>query len=63
MTRYEQIQSLEKAIATIENDYNNIVGGLKSYSSGYQTYLKPAAQKKLDKLNKSLDLLLDECEA
>lgn len=63
MTRYERIQQLEQAIARIEHDYNNVVGGSSAYHSGKQTCLKPAAQKKLDKLNRELNKLLDQCEA
>lgn len=63
MTRHERIQQLEQAIARIEHDCNNVVGGSFAYYSGKQTHLKPAAQKKLDKLNRELNKLLDQCEA
>ena len=63
MTLAEQINALEAAIARIEHDSYNVIGGSKAYYSGAQTFLKPAAQKKLDKLNSELDRLLDQCEA
>ena len=58
-----KIRELERAIARIERDYSNVIGGSAAYHSGKQTHLKPAAQKKLDKLNRELDQLLDQCEA
>jgi len=63
MTRQERIQEIEQAIARIEHDCNNVVGGSAAYYSGKQTHLKPAVQKKLDKLNRELNKLLDQCEA
>lgn len=63
MNKLDRIQELEKAIARIEHDYTNVIGGSAAYYSGKQTHLKPAAQKKLDKLNRELDQLLDQCEA
>ena len=63
MTLAQQIQALEAAIARIEHDANNVIGGSKAYHSGMQTFLKPAAQRKLDKLNAQLDALLDQCTA
>jgi hypothetical protein len=63
MNNLDRIQELEKAIARIEHDYTNVIGGSAAYHSGKQTHLKPAAQKKLDKLNRELDQLLDQCEA
>jgi hypothetical protein len=63
MTLAEQIRALEAAITRIEHDSSNVIGGDKAYHSGAQTFLKPAAQRKLAKLNKELDQLLDQCEA
>jgi len=63
MTLAEQIRALEIAIARIEHDSSNVIGGDKAYYSGYTTFLKPAAQRKLNKLNSELDRLLDQCEA
>ena len=63
MNKLDRIHELEKAIARMEHDYNNVIGGSAAYYSGYETQLKPAAQKKLDKLNRELDQLLDQCEA
>jgi hypothetical protein len=58
-----QIQSIELQIARIEHNPDNCLGGSKAYYSGYQTFLKPAAQRKVDSLNKQLDKLLDSVEA
>lgn len=63
MTLAEQIRALEIAITRIEHDSSNVIGGDKAYYSGAQTFFKPAAQRKLDKLNSELDRLLDQCEA
>lgn len=63
MTLAEQIQAVEAAIARIEHNADNVIGGSKAYYSGQQTFLKPAAQRKIDSLNKQLDSLLDQCEA
>lgn len=63
MTLVDQIKALEAAITRIEHDSSNVIGGDKAYHSGAQTFFKPAAQRKLAKLNKELDRLLDQCEA
>ena len=47
----------------LENNPDNVVGGLKAWNSGLTTYLKPSAQRTLDRLNAQLDALLDQCEA
>lgn len=62
-TLAEQIQALEMQAQRIENNPDNIIGGLSAWNSGYRTELKPAAQRKLDKINKQLDALYDQCEA
>lgn len=58
-----KIQSIELQIARIEHNADNYIGGSKAYHSGYETFLKPAAQRKVDALNKQLDKLLDSVEA
>jgi hypothetical protein len=63
MTTVEQIRAIEMTISRIEHDSNNVIGGSKAYHSGMQTFLKPVAQRKVDKLNAQLDALLDQCEA
>jgi len=63
MTIFEQITALEAAIARIEHNPDSVIGGSRAYYSGHQTYLKPAAQRKIDSLNKQLNALLDQCEA
>lgn len=59
----KQIADLERQIAIIEHTAANYIGGDKAYYSGNQTFLKPAAQRKVDALNKQLDALLDSVEA
>jgi len=59
----QQIHSIELQIARIEHTSANYIGGDKAYHSGHQTFLKPAAQRKVDLLNKKLDALLAQCEA
>jgi hypothetical protein len=63
MTTAQQIQTLEAAIARIEHDPDSVIGGSKAFYSGMQTFLKPAAQRKIDSLNKKLNALYDQCEA
>lgn len=62
-TLAEQIKAIEIQIAKIENNPDSVCGGAKAYFSGNQTFLKPAAQKKVDSLNAKLDKLLDTVEA
>jgi hypothetical protein len=59
----QQIVLLEAEIIRLENNPDNVIGGLRAWNSGRKTYLKPAAQRKVDLLNKKLDALLDQCEA
>jgi hypothetical protein len=63
MTIGQQIKELEAAALRIEHNPDNIEGGKQAYYSGRQTHLKPAAQRKLDKINRQLDALFDQCEA
>ena len=59
----KQIADIERQIALIEHNADSYIGGAKAYYSGRQTFLKPAAQRKVDSLNKKLDALLDSVEA
>ena len=59
----KQIADIERQIALIEHNADSYIGGSKAYFSGHQTFLKPAAQRKVDSLNKKLDALLDSVEA
>lgn len=58
----KKIRDIELQIARIEHNQDNYVGGSKAYHSGLQTFLKPAAQRKVDALNKQLDAVLDSVE-
>lgn len=62
-TTANQIADIERQIAVIEHNSDSYIGGAKAYFSGRQTFLKPAAQRKVDSLNKKLDALLDSVEA
>ena len=57
------IADIEIQIARIEHHPDSYIGGDKAYYSGNQTFLKPAAQRKVDLLNKKLDAILDSVEA
>lgn len=59
MTRMDRINELEAAALRIQRNPDNIIGGLKAFNSGYETHLKPAAQRKLDKINSEMGILLD----
>jgi len=63
MTTVEQIKLLEAEILRIEHSPENVIGGLKAWNSGNKTFLKPSVQRTLNRLNKELDALLDQCEA
>jgi hypothetical protein len=60
MTRMDRINELEAAALRIQRNPDNIIGGLKAFNSGYETHLKPAAQRKLDKINSEMSVLLNE---
>ena len=62
MTYSEQIAELEKQISIIENNHDNVCGGMKAWSSGLQTYLKPGAEKKVAALNKKIAKLYELAE-
>lgn len=62
MTVCEQIKEIERQILSIEMNEKNILGGSKAFYSGMQTFLKPAAKKKVAILNSKLDKLLDYCQ-
>lgn len=46
-----------KAIESIEHDYENCVGGIRAWRSGYETYLTDAAKKKIAAIEKRIDRL------
>jgi hypothetical protein len=62
MSKVEMINDIERQILAIEMNDRNIIGGAKAFHSGAQTFLKPAAAKKVAALNAKLDKLLDSCE-
>ena len=49
----------QKAIDSIENDFNNIVGGRESFFSGYETKLKATAQNKIAAIERKQEKLDD----
>lgn len=51
-----------EAIELIENDYHNVVGGIKAWLSGWQTDLTPAAKKKIAAIEKHMDKFLPDDE-
>jgi hypothetical protein len=55
----ERINELEAAALRIQHNPDNIIGGLKAYNAGYETHLKPAAQRKLNQINREMDILLN----
>ena len=59
----KQIADIERQIDLIRHNPDSYIGGDKAYYSGRQTFYKPAAQRKVDLLNKKLDALLDSVEA
>ena len=63
MTYSEQIAELEKQISIIEANPYNVIGGLKAWTSGRTTELRPVVAKRLKALQKRLDLITDTFEA
>jgi len=59
-TLADEIKQVEREILRLEMNPDNVEGGAKAFHSGNRTTLKPAAQRKLDQLNKKLDDLLDK---
>jgi hypothetical protein len=47
----------QRAIDSIENDYNNVVGGRESFFSGYETKLKVAAENKIAAIKRKQEKL------
>ncbi len=43
-----------KARNEIENDLRNVEGGAEAWDSGRTTYLKPAAQRKVDAIERKM---------
>jgi len=56
----KSVQQIELDILRIETNPKSYCGGEKAYYSGNRTYFTDAAQKKIDRLNKQLEKLLDE---
>lgn len=59
----EQIKDLELQLVRIEHTPDSYQGGSKAFYSGLQTFYKPTVQRKVDKLQKALNALYDQCEA
>lgn len=63
MTTVDEIKRIESQILRLENNPDNVVGGIKAWNSGYEIQYKKSIESKLAKLNKQLDKLYDLCEA
>lgn len=59
----DTIAELELQLLRIERTPDSYQGGSKAFYSGLQTFYKPAVQRKVDKLQKALNALYDQCEA
>jgi hypothetical protein len=59
----DTIAELELQLLRIENHPDSYVGGSKAFYSGYKTEYKPTVQRKVNKLQKALNALYDQCEA
>jgi hypothetical protein len=53
-------QDCDKAIDAIENDPKNVQGGMRAWTSGYETHLLVGAQNKVDALQKKSNKLADK---
>lgn len=47
----------QDAIDNIENDYLNVVGGIKAWVSGNQTYLTEAAKNKIAAIERKAEVV------
>jgi hypothetical protein len=54
---YEQMAA---AIQLIEDDYQNVLGGLRAWTSGHETHLTVAAEKKIASIRRKMENL--NCE-
>lgn len=59
----DTIAELELQLLRIEHTPASYQGGSKAFYSGLQTFYKPTVQRKVDKLQKALNALYDQCEA
>jgi len=50
-------EELDDARSDIENDYLNVVGGMKAWCSGYETKLTVGAQLKIQQIENKIDRL------
>lgn len=51
------MEQCDEAIESIDNDFQNIVGGIKAWNSGYASDLLTGAQNKIDAIKRKHDLL------
>ena len=51
------IEQCDKAVDLIENDYQNIQGGISAWTSGYTTHLLAGAKTKLEAIQRKNDKL------
>jgi len=54
------MEACDKAIALIENDHRNILGGLCAWNSGYSTDLLSGATKKIEAIQRKHDRLFNK---
>ncbi len=54
------VEQCHHAINSIENDYQNIVGGIVAWNSGYATDLLSGATKKIEAIQRKSDKLFDK---
>ena len=55
-------QEMTDAIESIENDYQNIVGGIKAWNSGYETKLTKTAENKIAAIEAKMDKIVAKAE-
>ena len=51
------VQDCYAAVEAIEDDWLNVQGGLKAWTSGDETHLTSEAQRKVDALHRKIDKL------
>ena len=51
-----------EAISCIEGDYQNVVGGLEAWRSGYETRLTKSAENKIRAIRGKIDKMFPDCD-
>lgn len=60
LTSLKTYEDCDRAIQSIENDHRNVIGGSRSWFSGYATELLKGAEKKIQAIEKRQSRLFEK---